>query len=99
MYVVHAILCFAFKRDIEIVDTNVLRFYARYYGLTIKPDIRKNPEIWKIEKSSLPEQASEVQQHNYGLLDFTAAICKARKPLCSACPLVSSCKWGMQLSQ
>ncbi len=98
-YVANAELCFAYGHKLEVVDTNILRFYARYYGLTVKPDIRRNPEIWEIAKSSLPEQLSEVQQHNYGLLDFTATICKARKPLCSACPLVSSCKWGMQLSQ
>jgi A/G-specific adenine glycosylase len=98
-YVANAVLCFAYGHKLEVVDTNILRFYARYYGLTVKPDIRRNPEIWKIAKSSLPEKAIEVQQHNYGLLDFTSAVCKARKPLCSTCPLVSSCKWGMQLSQ
>ena len=76
MYVVNAILCFVFKRDMEIVDTNVLRFYARYSGLTIKPDIRRNPEIWKLAKASLP--SAEVQEHNYGLLDFTAEICRTK---------------------
>jgi A/G-specific adenine glycosylase len=98
-YVTNAELCFAYGHKLEVVDTNILRFYARYYGLIVKPDIRRNPEIWEIAKSSLPEQLSEVQQHNYGLLDFTATVCKARKPLCNACPLVSSCKWGLQLSQ
>src|SRR5260221_472991 len=39
-YVAHAVLCFAFNQRVEIVDTNILRFYARYYGLNTKPDIR-----------------------------------------------------------
>lgn len=98
-YIANAVLCFAYGHKLAVVDTNILRFYARYYDLTVKPDIRRNPEIWKIAKSSLPEQISEIPQHNYGLLDFTASVCRARKPLCSTCPLVSSCKWGMQLSQ
>lgn len=97
-YVANAVLCFAYGQKLEVVDTNILRFYARYYGLIIKPDIRRNPEIWEVAKSSLPEQESEIRQHNYGLLDFTAAVCKARNPLCNVCPLVSSCKWGMQYS-
>ena len=97
-YVANAVLCFAYGQKLEVVDTNVLRFFSRYYGLNVKPDIRRNPEIWKLAKSSLPKQGSEIKQHNYGLLDFTAAVCKARNPLCSVCPLVSSCKWGAQHS-
>ena len=98
-YAAHAVLCFAFGYKIEVVDTNILRFYARYYGLDVKPDIRRNPEVWKIAKLSLPKKRKEIQQHNYGLLDFTAEICRSKMPRCNDCPLVSSCKWGMlQLS-
>ncbi len=95
MYVVHAVLCFAFKRNVEIVDTNVLRFYARYYGLAIKPDIRRNPEIWKLAKASLPDR--ETQEHNYGLLDFTAEICRTKMPRCPSCPLATSCAEGLRV--
>jgi A/G-specific adenine glycosylase len=93
-YVANAVLCFAYEQKVEVVDTNILRFCARYYGLTIKPDIRKNPQIWEIARSLLPEEITKVKQHNYGLLDFTAEVCKARLPLCGTCPLVSSCQWG-----
>ncbi|HVB20598.1 MAG TPA: hypothetical protein VNG51_01450 [Ktedonobacteraceae bacterium] len=94
MYVSNAVLCFAFGHYIEVVDTNVLRFYARYYGLTVKPDIRRNPEVWKIASSSLPENVKNVKQHNYGLLDFTSEICRSRVPQCNICPLASSCLWA-----
>jgi A/G-specific adenine glycosylase len=96
-YVSNAVLCFAFGYTIEVVDTNILRFYARYYGLAVKPDIRRNPEVWRIARLSLPEKIKEVKQHNYGLLDFTAEICRSRMPLCSVCPLASSCEWGTRL--
>lgn len=100
MYAARAILCFAFGKRIEIVDTNVLRFYARYYGLEIKPDIRRNPAIWRIAKDALPRTGRLVQQHNYGLLDFTAEVCKSSNPLCFSCPLVLVCKFGSErLSQ
>jgi len=92
-YIASAVLCFAYEKKVEVVDTNILRFYGRYYGITTKPDIRRNPEIWKIARSLLPEEIEAVQQHNYGLLDFTATICRARVPQCGICPLASSCHW------
>jgi A/G-specific adenine glycosylase len=95
LYVAHAVLCFAFERPVEIVDTNILRFFSRYYDIFIrKPDIRRNPKIWEIAHASLPSE--NVKQHNYGLLDFTAEICKNRNPLCSRCPLASSCRYALK---
>ena len=91
-YVANAVLCFAFGHNIEVVDTNVLRLFARYYGLDVKPDIRRNPQVWEIARGLLPE--NKVQEHNYGLLDFTAEICRSRFPQCNVCPLATSCKWG-----
>ena len=94
MYVIHAVLCFAFDQDVAIVDTNVLRFYSRYHGLDVKPDIRRNPGIWEIAELSLPP--GQAKEHNYGLLDFTAGVCTSRKPRCSSCPLADSCSLGSQ---
>lgn len=96
-YVSNAVLCFAFGQYVEVVDTNILRFYARYYGLTIKPDIRRNPEVLNIASSSLPGNVKNIKQHNYGLLDFTAEICRSRFPQCNICPLATSCKWGKHI--
>ncbi len=94
LYVAHAVLCFAFEQPIEIVDSNILRFFSRYYDVFVrKPDIRRNPKIWEIAHISLP--SVNVKQHNYGLLDFAAEICKSRNPLCSLCPLVSSCHFAL----
>lgn len=94
LYSARAILCFAFGQRIEIVDTNVQRFYSRYYGLKIKADIRRNPDIWSIAKQNLPREKSKAIAHNYGLLDFTAEICKSGRPRCEICPLSSRCTWG-----
>lgn len=94
IYAARAVLCFAFKKRIEIVDVNIQRFFARYYGLEVKADVRRNPHIMEIAKQSLPKGAERTQQHNYGILDFTAEICISRKPRCYICPLSSSCLWG-----
>ena len=90
-YSARAILCFAFSERTELLDTNVLRFVARFYGLEIKRDIRRNPDAWDIARSLLPRTRQLAREHNYGLLDFTAKICKSRKALCLECPLAPNC--------
>lgn len=97
-YAARAILCFAFGHRIEIVDINVLRFFARYYGLEVKLDIRRAPEIWAIAREALPRKRALAKAHNYGLLDFTADICKPGRPRCEICPLVKSCVYGRELA-
>lgn len=96
-YAARAVLCFAFGRPVEIVDVNVLRFFARYFGITVKPDIRRSPAAWELAARLLPTGSKRAQQHNYGMLDFTAQVCKAGTPRCGICPLASSCVW--QLTQ
>ena len=92
-YSSRAILCFAYGEREEIVDSNVLRFFSRYYGLTLKPDNRRNPLAWQIAREALPRGTKFIREHNYGILDFTADICKPGKPLCEICPLARSCNW------
>lgn len=95
-YSARAVLCFAFNHPVEIVDVNILRFFARYFGITVKPDIRRSPAAWELAAQLLPKGRKGVQQHNYGMLDFTAQVCKAGRPRCEICPLSSSCVWYSQ---
>jgi len=98
-YSANAILSFAFGQKVEIVDGNVLRFFSRYYGLKIKPDIRRNPEVVKRARQSLPKERRKVAPHNYGILDFTAEICRPVSPRCNICPIISSCRLGKELTK
>lgn len=90
-YAARAVLCFAFGRPVEIVDVNVLRFFARYFGIEVKADIRRSPAAWELAARLLPKGPKRAQHHNYGLLDFTAQVCKAGRPRCEICPLASTC--------
>lgn len=93
-YSAGAILCFGFNRRFEIVDVNVQRLFSRYYGLEVKPDVRLNPVVKDIARRWLPRTARRAEEHNYGLLDFAALICKSIKPRCLNCPLAPSCSWA-----
>jgi A/G-specific adenine glycosylase len=98
-YSARAILCFAHGKKFEIVDSNVLRFFSRYYGLNLNADNRRNRIAWQIARETLPRTGKLAKEHNYGLLDFTAEICKSEKPVCEKCPLAKRCKWVLKQVQ
>ena len=89
IYSAHAVACFAFGHQVPVVDLSIVRVLSRLAGIEPASDIRRAPEIWEIAQTLLPYK--EVKEHNYGLLDFAADICKARSPQCDECPVAPSC--------
>jgi len=98
LYTSRAVLCFAFGYKIPIVDLNILRFFSRYYGLSVKPDIRRDSTVWELAKKAVPHKIKSIKAHNYGLLDFTGEVCKPRNPNCNNCLLSFSCKFTQENS-
>ena len=92
IYSAHAVACFAFGHRVPIVDLSIARLLSRLAGINPPRDIRRAPEIWEFAKSLLP--GTEFVEHNYGLLDFAAGICKARSPKCEECPLSVICDYA-----
>lgn len=90
-YIAAAILCFGFRKDIPIVDANVIRVYGRFFGLKSSS---KRPhtdrKIWEFAAGIIP--ASKGPEFNEALLDFAAIICKS-KPLHEKCPVSSFCEY------
>ncbi len=90
-YVSRAVCCFAFGEQLAIVDSNVLRVLSRLTGCQLPRDIRRFRArcAWEMAARLLPEGAA--REHNLGLLDFAAAVCKPVSPRCAACPLAGHC--------
>jgi A/G-specific adenine glycosylase len=84
--------CFAHGRRMPIVDANVLRVFARIFGLPAHRELRRSRQEWAIAWALLPGRY--VAQHNYGLLDFAAQVCTPRSPRCSVCHIRESCAYG-----
>ena len=93
MYSAHAVACFGFAQRVPIVDLSVARVISRIAGAVPPKDIRRAPLIWNIAWEMLP--ASSFAEHNYGLLDFAATICKARSPRCAQCPIATVCAYEL----
>lgn len=83
-YISNAVLCFAFKKRVPIVDTNVIRVYERVFNLkSSKSRPRTDKKIWDFAEKVLPSE--KYVEYNYALLDFASKVCKAKNPLCSIC--------------
>lgn len=91
-YTAGAVLCFAFGRKRAVVDANVIRLLARYFGLeSTRPRPRTDQKLWRIAEEMVP--AERFREYNWAIFDFAAKVCRARSPLCRTCPLRSRCRW------
>ncbi|WNF21311.1 hypothetical protein [Mesobacillus jeotgali] len=71
-----------------IIDSNVVRLYGRYFGFKTHAETRR--EKWFIQFAEKLTPISDNRKYNYGLIDFTRAICRPA-PKCNECPLNKKC--------
>ncbi|MCB1177707.1 MAG: hypothetical protein KDK36_09030 [Leptospiraceae bacterium] len=84
------------KYDI-LIDSNIVRFYSRFFGFPSSPETRREKWIRELGKKITPRK--EFKKFNYSLLDFTRKICKPRNPLCETCLLAPKCEFGLKVKQ
>ena len=92
IYTAHAVACFAFGQRVPVVDLSIIRVISRLAGIDPPADIRRAPLIWDIAWGLLPQYT--VKEHNYGLLDFAALVCKPQSPRCSECSIMEKCAYA-----
>jgi A/G-specific adenine glycosylase len=85
-YTARAVLCFAFERDVGIVDTNVARVLAR--AIAGRPLTSR--EAQALADDLVP--AGRGWAHNQAMLDLGATTC-APVARCDRCPLRPCCRW------
>lgn len=89
-YIANAVLCFAYDMRTALVDVNVIRVYDRVFGLNSEKNRpREDTSVWEFANRMLPE--TNFREYNLAVLDFSAAICTARNPQCTECPLNEIC--------
>lgn len=96
IYAASAVRVFAYGEIEPVLDTNVVRVLSRLTGETLGPDPRRDPRIARLAWEILPDEGAK--EHNYGILDFAAMVCKSRRPVCGSCPLADNCRYAAQLS-
>lgn len=90
-YTARAVACFAYRRRVPVVDTNVRRVVARVvHGLADAgaPSVtRDHADV----SALLPDDAT-APQFSVALMELGATVCTARTPRCGLCPL-GQCAW------
>ncbi len=92
LYTAHAVACFAFGQRVPIVDLSIVRVLSRITGSPTASDIRRAGAVWEIAKALLPRE--RFREHNYGLLDFAATVCKPQAPHCGRCQIAVNCAYA-----
>lgn len=90
-YTAAAISSFAFNEKRAVVDGNVQRALARYFGITTPIDTPEGKKLFTaIAQSLIDDQFPAL--YNQAIMDFGATICKPRNPLCNICVQAYDCE-------
>jgi A/G-specific adenine glycosylase len=96
-YTANAVLAFSHGRRVALVDANVIRVLGRIFGwLSPKKRPHLDDRLWQFAQSLLPRTGA--REYHLALLDFAALTCRARAPLCTACPMAQWCQYALRLT-
>lgn len=87
-YTAAAIAAIAFGERATVVDTNVARVIARYYGVATSLN-QAREEIRSLAEAMTP--ADRPGDFAQAMMDLGATICRPRAPRCPDCPLAAGC--------
>jgi A/G-specific adenine glycosylase len=85
-YTARAILAFAYRKDVAVVDVNVSRVLSRLEGEPLKARA-----LQQLADQLVPEGLG--WDWNQVMMDFGARHCTVRSPQCATCPVKKQCKW------
>ncbi len=89
-YTAAAIASFAYNLPHAVVDGNVFRVFARFYGLATPTDTKEGIVLFnQVALENLSK--TEAGNYNQALMDFGATVCKPMAPLCSSCVMQNKC--------
>ena len=89
-YTAAAIASIAFDEPVAVVDGNVYRVLARYFGISTPINSTEGKkEFALLAQNLLPPQ--EPAAYNQALMDFGAMQCTPASPACHHCPLMETC--------
>src|SRR5690606_33531377 len=100
-YTAAAVASFAFNEKVAVVDGNVYRVLARYFGIDEDISSSKGKRVFKdVANTLIPP--SNPGEYNQAIMDFGALQCTPSNPDCFSCPLAQACvarqnRWQSQL--
>jgi A/G-specific adenine glycosylase len=93
-YTASAVLAIVYGRAEPLLDVNMTRILGRFLGPIELAGT--NPKRSLLAFALRPVSGRRSLRVNWAVLDFGALVCRARRPLCSECPLRARCRYAMQ---
>jgi A/G-specific adenine glycosylase len=85
-----AIRSIAFNQPAVILDGNVKRVLARFFGVTEPVNVKDTEnKLWAMAEHYTPTQ--RVADYTQAIMDLGATLCTRSKPQCHACPFAKHC--------
>ena len=84
-----AILALACAQRHAILDGNVRRVLARYFGVDGRRDAALEKRLWELSERCTP--AAHVADYTQAIMDLGATLCVRHRPRCVQCPLEARC--------
>ena len=90
-YTAAAIASFAYNENVAVLDGNVFRVLARFFGIAEDIASPKGIKIFQqYAQEILPK--TDANSYNQAIMEFGALQCTPQKPNCMYCPLQQNCK-------
>ncbi|MBT9187270.1 A/G-specific adenine glycosylase [Zobellia russellii] len=89
-YTASAISSICFNRPEPVVDGNVYRVLARYFGVDLPINSTEGVKYFKKLAREVMD-TDNIRDYNQGVMEFGAIQCSPKNPNCSVCPLNESC--------
>ncbi len=89
-YTASAIASICFDEARPVVDGNVYRVLARYFGVDLPINSTKGIRYFKKLALEVMD-ASSIREYNQAIMEFGALQCSPQRPDCDHCPLNSGC--------
>jgi A/G-specific adenine glycosylase len=89
-YTASAIASISFNEPEPVVDGNVYRVLARYFGINLAINSSEGIKHFKSLAREVMD-VEEIRDYNQGIMEFGAIQCAPKKPYCLHCPLNDSC--------
>jgi A/G-specific adenine glycosylase len=89
-YTAAAIASFSANEAKAVVDGNVYRVLARYFGINEPINSPKGKKMFQSVANDLLNKQSPGL-HNQAMMEFGATLCKPKNPACGICPVREGC--------
>src|SRR5476651_1274966 len=89
-YTAAAISSFSSNEAKAVVDGNVYRVLARYFGIDEPINSTQGKKTFQAIADDLLNK-QQPGQHNQAMMEFGAMLCKPKNPACGICPVRTGC--------